>query len=241
MKSMKLLAVLLSGTLILSGCNMSNTAKGGLIGGGAGAAVGGVLGSILGKGKGTAIGAGIGAAVGAGAGVLIGNRMDKAKKAAEALESAKAEVLQDENGTAYVRVTFDSGILFGTGQSALSASAKSDLSKFATNVLGQNQDMDVAIVGYTDNQGWKGQTAAQSQQKNLQLSEQRANAVNTYLVSELSKAGLSSAQIKTVIGKGEENPVADNNTAAGRQQNRRVEVYLVASQKMVDEANAQAK
>lgn len=241
MKSMKLMAVLLSGTLILSGCNMSNTAKGGLIGGGAGAAVGGVLGSIIGNGKGAVIGAAIGTAVGAGAGVLIGNRMDKAKKAAEALESAKAEVLQDENGTAYVRVTFDSGILFGTGQATLSEGAKSDLAKFATSVLGENQDMDVAIVGYTDNQGWKNATAEQSQQKNQQLSEKRAQAVNTYLVGQMSKAGLSSAQIKSVVGKGEANPVADNNTAEGRKQNRRVEVFLVASQAMVDKANAEAK
>ena len=64
-----------------------------------------------------------------------------------------------------MKVTFDSGILFTTGNANLSAAAKSALSKFANNVLNQNRDMDVSIYGYTDNQGWKNSTAAQSQQK----------------------------------------------------------------------------
>ncbi len=163
--------------------------------------------------------------------------MDKAKAEAAKIEAAQGESVKDANGLDAVKVTFDSGILFGTGQSTLSASAKSSLSQFATNVLKQNLDMDVAIQGYTDNAGWKNSTVEQSQQKNQQLSLQRAQAVETYLMS----CGVSSAQVKSVSGFGEEQPVADNSTAAGRQQNRRVEVYLYASQAMIQQAQQQAQ
>ena len=221
--------------LILSGCaSMNNTTKGGLLGGGGGAALGAVLGGIIGKGKGAAIGAGIGAAVGAGAGVLIGKKMDKAAAQAAAIEGAQVEQVTDLNGLQAVKVTFDSGILFGTGAATLSSSAKASLSKFANDVLKQNADMDVDIFGYTDNQGWKNSTAEQSKQKNLDLSQERAQSVSSYLMS----CGITSAQIKGVQGMGEENPVADNSTAVGRQENRRVEVYMYASQEMIQQAEA---
>ena len=105
-----------------------------------------------------------------------------------------------------------------------------------STVLNVNKDMDVAIKGYTDNQGWKNSTAAQSVQKNMDLSLQRANSVSNYL----KQCGVSSTQITSVEGLGEADPVADNSTAAGREQNRRVEVYLYASEKMIQEAQAQA-
>lgn len=221
--------------MILSGCgNMNNTTKGGLIGGGGGAALGAGIGALFGKGKGTAIGAAIGAAVGTGAGVLIGKKMDKAAAQAAAIEGAEVEQVTDNNGLQAVKVTFDSGILFGTGASTLSSSAKSSLSKFANNVLKQNLDMDVDIYGYTDNQGWKNSTAEQSRQKNMDLSQERAQSVSTYLMS----CGVTSGQIKGVQGLGEENPIADNSTAAGRQENRRVEVYMYASPEMIQQAEA---
>ena len=227
MKKTKIMSLALCFALILSGCaSMNNTTKGGLLGGGGGAALGAVLGGIIGKGKGAAIGAGIGAAVGAGAGVLIGKKMDKAAAQAAAIEGAQVEQVTDQNGLQAVKVTFDSGILFGTGAATLSSSAKASLSKFANDVLKQNADMDVDIFGYTDNQGWKNSTAEQSKQKNLDLSQERAQSVSSYLMS----CGITSAQIKGVQGMGEENPVADNSTAAGRQENRRVEVYMYASQ-----------
>ena len=159
MKKSKIGIVALCGAMLLSSCGMSNTAKGGLIGGGGGAAAGALIGALIGNGKGAAIGAGIGAAVGAGAGVLIGNKMDKAKKAAEAIAGAEAEALKDAEGLTYVKVTFDSGILFTSGQSVLTQTAKNSLTQFATNVL--TPDMDLAIVGYTDNDPWKGSTAEQ--------------------------------------------------------------------------------
>ena len=142
----------------------------------------------------------------------------------------------DANGLQAVKVTFDSGILFNTSSSALSSNATASLAKFASTVLNVNKDMDVAIKGYTDNQGWKNSTAAQSVQKNMDLSLQRANSVSNYL----KQCGVSPTQITSVEGLGEADPVADNSTAAGREQNRRVEVYLYASEKMIQEAQAQA-
>ena len=235
MKKTKIMSLALCFALILSGCaSMNNTTKAGLLGGGGGAALGAVLGGIIGKGKGAAIGAGIGAAVGAGAGILIGKKMDKAAAQAAAIEGAQVEQVQDVNGLQAVKVTFDSGILFSTGAATLSSSAKASLSKFANNVLKQNTDMDVDIYGYTDNQGWKNSTAEQSKQKNLDLSQERAQSVSSYLMS----CGITSAQIKGVQGLGEENPIADNSTAAGRQENRRVEVYMYASPEMIQQAEA---
>ena len=241
MKFMKLKAAFLSSLLLLSSCELTNTAKGGILGGGGGAALGALIGALAGKGKGAAIGGAIGAAVGTGAGVLIGNRMDKARGAAAAIAEAEAEVLVDETtGLKYVKVTFDSGILFATGKAVLSEQAKAALTNFAQNVMAQNPDMDVAIIGYTDNVGFTGKTAEQSKQLNVELSQQRAQAVNTYLKSQLAALGASSAQIKTVDGLGEANPVADNSTAEGRQQNRRVEVFLVASDALIQQATQQA-
>ena len=234
MKTVKSIIILLSACLIFSGCGMTNTAKGGLIGGGGGAALGALIGGVVGHGKGAAIGAAVGTAVGAGAGVLIGKKMDKAAAQAEQIEGAEVEQVTDNNGLQAVKVTFDSGILFSTGNSALSSSAKASLSKFANNVLNQNRDMDVAIYGYTDNQGWRNSTAEQRYQKNMDLSQERAQSVSSYLLA----CGASASQIKTVEGLGETNPVADNSTEAGRQENRRVEVYMYASQQMIQQAEA---
>ncbi len=207
-----------------------------MIGGGSGAALGALVGGLIGNGKGAAIGAAVGTAVGAGTGVLIGNRMDKAKKEAERIAAAEAEVLKDADGVSYLKVTFDAGILFETGKSTLSTAAKSSLNQFATNVLAANSDMDVAIVGFTDNVGWKNSSPEQSKAKNQVLSEERANSVSTYLKAQ----GAPANRIKYVVGKGEENPVADNSTVAGQKENRRVEVYLLASKEMIENYNQQA-
>lgn len=227
---MKLSAIALSAAIVLSGCSsMNNKTKGGLIGAGSGAVLGGLIGHAAGN---TGVGAIIGTAVGAGAGVLIGNRMDKVKQQAQQVENAKVEEVKDTNGLTAVKCTFDSGILFNTGKADLSSAAKSSLNDFAQNVLNKNTDVDVAIQGYTDNQGWKNSTAAESTEKNLDLSRQRAQAVEAYLKS----CGVSGKQIKKTEGFGEQNPVQDNSTEAGRQQNRRVEIYMYASQQMIKSA-----
>ena len=227
MKKIKFFSIGLCFALVLAGCN--NTQKGAAIGAGGGALLGAIVGKLAGN---TAVGAAVGADVGTGAGVIIGKKMDKAKAEAEAVKNAQ---VTDANGLAAVKVTFDTGILFSTGSSTLAASAKSSLQQFAT-VLKNNADCDIAIQGYTDNAGWKNSTAAQSVEKNKALSLDRATAVSSYLQS----LGVSAAQLKSVEGLGEANPVADNSTEAGKAQNRRVEVYMYASQEMIKAAEAQA-
>ena len=240
MKAKKLILGILAMALVFSGCNMNNTTKGGLIGGagggalgaGIGAAIGALINGSSGAKLGAAIGAGVGVAGGTTAGVLIGRKMDKAKKEAEAIANAQVSDAVDQNGYQAVKVTFESGILFQSGKSVLSAAAQSSLNKFATDVLAANPDMNVGIVGYTDNDPWKGKTAEQSVAANQKLSEQRAQAVSNFL----QKNGAAPHQIQEVVGLGESNPVADNATAAGKQQNRRVEVYLYASDAMIEAA-----
>ena len=195
MKNFKVSVLGLCALVMFSGCGMNSTAGGGLLGAGGGAAIGAAIGQLIGKDtKGTVIGAAIGTAVGTTAGVLIGKKMDKAKAAAAAVANAEVSSVKDANGLDAVKVTFDSGILFQTGKSALSSTAKTNLAQFANNVLKVYTDCDVAIQGYTDNAGWKNSTAEQSAAKNQQLSLERANAVSSYLLSQ----GVSSAQIKSV-------------------------------------------
>ena len=83
------------------------------------------------------------------------------------------------------------------------------------------------------NTGWKNSTAAQSAEKNKTLSLQRAQSVQNHLLGQ----GVSSIQIRSVEGLGQDYPVADNSTAAGQAQNRRVEVYLYPSKAMIEAAN----
>ena len=185
-----------------------------------------MLGAIVGKVAGnTAVGAAVGTAVGAGTGAIIGKHMDKVKAEAEAVKNAQVESVTDANGLQAVKLTFDSGILFATNKSDLNANSKAALNQCAT-LLKNNADCDIAILGHTDNTG--------SDAINNPLSVKRAQAVQTYLLSQ----GVSSAQIRTVDGQGSTNPVADNSTAAGRQQNRRVEIYMYASQAMIQAAEA---
>ena len=160
--------------------------------------------------------------------------MDK-KKAELAAQLANAQVTEvtDINGLPAVKVTFDSGLLFGTGSSSVSAASATDLSKLSASMKA-DPAFEVAVLGYTDNQGWKNSTAEQSAQKNLNLSQQRADAVK----AQLLKNGVPAGQIKTSTGYGEANPVADNATAEGQKANRRVEVYMYASQDMINAANA---
>lgn len=212
--------------LISTGCSsMTNTGKGALIGGGGGAAAGAGIGALIGGGKGAAIGAAIGAGVGAGAGALIGNKMDKQQKELEAsLEGAEIEQTTDQNGLQAIKVTFEGGILFPTGKYTLNNSAKNELTKFATSLI-NNPGTNVQVLGFTDNTG--------SMSVNEKLSNDRANAVKTYLVN----SGVTSTRI-TSQGLPMTNYVADNSTAEGRAQNRRVEVYISASEEMIKQAEA---
>ena len=218
----KILSLMLCVGLLVA-CN--NTQKGAGIGAAGGAVLGGIIGHIAGN---TAIGAAVGGAVGAGVGAVIGNRMDKAKKAAQQVQNAKVETVKDTNGLDAVKVSFDSGILFATNKADLNAAAKNSLKQFA-DVLKNNSDCDIAIIGHTDSTG--------SDAVNNPLSVSRAKAVDAYLKS----CGVNASQIKRIEGQGSTNPVADNSTEAGRKQNRRVEVYMYASEKMIEDAKTQAK
>lgn len=220
MKNVKaVILTLCAGIVMMTSCG-KNTAWGTAIGAVGGAALGAVVGKVAGN---TAVGAAVGTAVGAGAGVLIGKHMDKVKAQAAAVQNAQVEQITDANGLQGVKVTFDSGILFATNSSTLNAASKSSLQQFA-NVLKNNSDCDVAIYGHTDNTG--------TDAINNPLSVKRAQAVESYLKS----CGVSAAQIRSVDGQGSTNPVADNSTAEGRKQNRRVEVYMYASQAMINAA-----
>lgn len=228
MKKFKLATVGLCFLTLASGFVGCSTKQGtgALAGAGGGAALGAIIGAIAGHGKGAAIGAAIGGAVGSGAGAIIGRHMDKvAQETAAQVPDAKVEEVTDQNGLKAVKVTFDSGILFATNKAELNSTSKSELAKFSS-VLKNNADCHVDIYGHTDATGNDG--------INIPLSNNRAKSVEAYLES----CGVSASQIQNVVGKGSAEPVADNTTAAGRQQNRRVEVYLYASQGMVDKANA---
>jgi outer membrane protein OmpA-like peptidoglycan-associated protein len=222
MKSGKLItAGILCVCLILSGCetikNTNSTVKGGAIGTGAGAAVGAGVGKIAGN---TAVGAIIGAVIGGTTGALIGRKMDKQRKELENIEGAKVETVN--NGEA-IRVTFESGILFATNSSTLSSVSKTALTKFAES-LKTNPDTNVEIFGHTDNTG--------SDAVNIPLSQQRAASVHSYLVSQ----GVTSNRL-VFSGKGSAEPVVANDSAAGRAQNRRVEIYILASAQMIKDAH----
>lgn len=216
-------SILLSTAIIFSGCaGMKSSTKGGLIGGASGAALGAGIGALAGGGKGAAIGAAVGTAVGASAGVVIGKKMDQQKAELEKIEGAKVETVTDANNLKAIKVTFESGILFATGKSELSAQSKNALVKFAES-LKNTPETDVTVVGHTDNTG--------SRNINDKLSLDRAKSV----VNFLSNNGVVKDRI-TFNGRAWDEPVADNATAEGRAQNRRVEVFITANETMIKQA-----
>ena len=120
-------------------------------------------------------------------------------------------------------MTFDQGILFATGKSNLSTTAKNSLNQFATSLL-NNPQTNVQIYGHTDNTG--------SLATNQRLSKERALSVLNYL----NNAGVSRDRMVS-DGYDYQFPVASNDTEAGRAQNRRVEVYISANEQMIQDAN----
>lgn len=210
-----ILSLILSASLLLSGCTeWSKTAKGGVIGGGAGAAAGAVIGKTLGN---TAAGAIAGAAVGGTVGAIIGRQMDK--KAAELeRELEDAEIQRVEEGIA---VTFDSGLLFDFDSAELRSEARENLRKLA-EIMNEDDNTELLIVGHTDSVG--------DESYNQGLSERRAESAARYIATQ----GIGYARVDTE-GRGETEPIADNNTEAGQQENRRVEVAIFASDEYISE------
>jgi outer membrane protein OmpA-like peptidoglycan-associated protein len=103
-------------------------------------------------------------------------------------------------------------VLFASGRAELLAGATGNLDKLAA-FLNKYPDRTVVIEGYTDNVG--------SEQYNQGLSERRADSVKSYLAGQ----GIGAVRL-SALGKGESGAVGDNNSATGRQQNRRVEVVI---------------
>ena len=216
-------ALFLSAGLLLTSCeavqNANNQQKGTAIGTAAGAVIGGVLGNNLGKGRNAPAGAVLGGIVGGVAGNVIGRNMDKqAKEIKETLPGAEVERVGEG-----IRVTMKENMVnFGFDSSELTSAAKTNLDKLA-QVLKNNMDTNINIYGHTDSKG--------TDAYNLSLSERRAAAVRSYLISQ----GVASSRMLT-MGVGEKEPVASNDTDAGRAENRRVEFAITANEDMINEA-----
>jgi outer membrane protein OmpA-like peptidoglycan-associated protein len=203
----------------LTGCaSMNAKTKGAIIGAGAGATVGGVIGNQTGS---TTRGAIIGAVVGGAAGAIIGHQMDQqAKELEQNIPGAKVQRVGEG-----IAVLFDSGLLFEFDSAVIKGDARSNLDALAAS-LTRYPKSDLMIVGHTDEVG--------TESYNLDLSRRRANAASAYLRSQ----GVS-RNIRA-LGRGENEPIASNDTEEGRQLNRRVEVAIYAGDAMRREAEQQA-
>ena len=211
-KKLFTLFLIISFMAVTMGCaEWSRTQKGAAIGAGAGAAAGGLIGYATGS---TVAGILIGAAVGGVAGGFIGNYMDKqAAEIERDIEGAKVERVGEG-----IKITFSSGILFDVDQSNLKEPYKNELAQLAI-ILNKYEDTNILLAGHTDSTG--------SDEYNLQLSSRRADSVANYLAAQ----NVNRARFATE-GYGKTDPIASNETAAGRAQNRRVEVAIWANEKL---------
>jgi outer membrane protein OmpA-like peptidoglycan-associated protein len=198
-KMKKLHALIAAALLVTTSC--ATAGKDTAIGAGGGALAGAGLGALLGGGKGAIIGAGVGALAGGSVGLYL----DKQAKDLEEI----AETKRTENG---VIVRMKSEILFETGSAVLKPEAVAQIEKVG-DVLAKYSDDRIRVEGHTDSVG--------TRQANEELSLRRANAVKSVLIGR----GVKETQI-TALGMGEEHPIADNKTADGKKQNRRVEVHI---------------
>lgn len=189
--------------------SMNKKEEGAIIGAAAGGAAGGVIGNQTGS---TARGAIIGAVVGGTAGAIIGHQMDQqAKELSQSIPGATVARVGEG-----IAVTFASGLLFAFDSDQILPAAGTNLSELAKS-LQKYPDSQLLIVGHTDNVG--------DNAYNQRLSERRSNSAAAYLAAQ----GVARTRLAT-SGKGESEPVATNETDAGRQKNRRVEVAIYASE-----------
>jgi len=213
---------LLAALVIASvGCaSWSRKQKGAAVGAGAGA----VLGAAIGKASGnTAVGAILGAAIGGAAGAYIGDYMDKqAAEIERDLEGAEVERVGEG-----IKITFDSGILFDVNKASLKEKSKADLANLAV-ILQKYEDTNVLLEGHTDDTG--------TEEYNLDLSRLRAQSV----ANNLASGGVNASRF-TIMGYGEEQPIADNTTESGRALNRRVEVAIYANEELKKIAQEKAE
>ncbi len=217
----KMLVHVLSAALLISamGCGASKKVQYGTAGAAGGAVVGGLIGKAAGN---TALGAIIGAAVGGAAGVYIGNYMDK--QAAEIKRDiAGARVERVGEG---IHIVFDSGILFDVNKATLKPVSQQNLAQLAT-ILNKYPDTNILLEGHTDASG--------TEEHNLELSRQRSQSVANYLASQSVAPNRFS-----IMGYGEANPAASNDSEVGRAANRRVEVAIMANEKLKKAAQTNA-
>lgn len=212
--------VFLLALLLLHSFSCNRTAQGTAIG----AAAGALVGVLIADGDDNAKGILIGATVGGIAGAIIGSYMDKhAKKLKQDLgKSAEVERVGES-----ILVTFDSGIMFDVDSYALKASTKANLDKMA-ETMKEYDKTEIIVMGHTDATG--------SDEYNQKLSENRAASVSRFL----QQNGVTAKRV-TTKGFGEQKPLASNNTVSGREQNRRVEIAIVASKALVESAKTDAK
>jgi len=214
-------AVIVAGvSVVLSGCaSLNNKEKGGIIGATGGAVVGGAIGKANGS---TAKGAILGAVVGGAAGMIIGHQMDK--QAAELKQNIPGAVV--ERVGEGIQVTFASGLLFDFDSDVVRSEAATNLRNLAAS-LDKYPGSDLLIAGHTDSVG--------TDSYNLGLSQRRAESAASYLVSN----GVDRTRLRS-RGLGETEPVAPNDSEAGRSKNRRVEVAIYASEAQRAQAKRQA-
>jgi outer membrane protein OmpA-like peptidoglycan-associated protein len=212
----KLITVLLI-TASITGCTTRQNATTGesevnrsAIGALGGAVAGALAGAATGKKNGAIFGAAGGAAIGGGVGYYFDQQ--EAALREELLNSGVQVTRVGENE---LQLVMQKGIGFNTGSDSLSSSILPTLNGVA-KILNEYPKSSLKITGHTDSVG--------SSESNLTLSERRAEAVSRYLISQNVKSG----RLDT-IGYGERRPIATNDTAEGRAQNRRVEILIVAN------------
>lgn len=176
----------------------------------AGAAVGAVLGATRESGNDRVRNAAVGAAIGAAAGAAIGYSLDKqAAELRNDFGNGQIDVINTGNE---LIVRMPEAILFPVDSATLNSQLQSDLFVLSDSLNKYPQSI-VTVTGHTDNTG--------SSAYNQDLSERRASAV----ASVLRSGGVSGSRIR-VVGAGENSPIATNQTAAGRAQNRRVDITI---------------
>ncbi len=182
-----------------------------VIGAGGGALLGGLLGGVIGGRTGRIIGA----VAGGAAGGYVGYRMDdQIKELKEGTAGTGVDVTETDNGQA-ILVNLPDGVTFATGSASINATFRATLDKVAAS-LRQYPNSLVDVYGYTDSTG--------SDSFNQRLSEQRAQAVASYLTSQ----GVASSRIRWQgFGENPQYFKGDNATEYGRALNRRVEIKIV--------------
>ncbi|WP_298532497.1 OmpA family protein [uncultured Algibacter sp.] len=203
--------------------NANNKQKGGAIGAAGGALLGAIIGNNIGGGN-AALGAVIGGVIGGGAGVLIGDKMDKQAQQIEE-EVPGAQVERVDQG---IVVTFEdgSGVYFATNKYNINDPSQTTLLKLVS-IFKENADTKILVVGHTDSSG--------DASYNMTLSKNRANSVSSFL----KQNGINSSRLITKW-YGEEQPIANNATEAGRSKNRRVNIVILPNDEMINDAKKQA-